>query len=323
VAVSKSLALFEPKVQLLANYLLSTAGAELTPTADSENGVRYLEAERITGDEPRAVTKWLEDLAVKGVLDRRFVSKLILCPKCGSMDVPVNYCCPHCRSVEIDKKALFEHLACGIIDKEDNFKKNGQLACPRCGRSLGQLGITHKAVGTWFLCRTCLKPFDRPLSFHVCGKCKQFFVIEDAVLIDAFAYKLSKEAESQLKSGGIFLKPIKEVLEHMGYDVAIGGRLHGASGADHRFDLIGIRSDGSRKETVAVDVVSSDGLVGDSAVTTMFAKRYDANPDKSVLVAIPGINESGKKLAAMYRISIVEATSGLEAVEKLKQSVGN
>lgn len=323
MAASKSLALFEPKVQLLANYLLSTTAAELTPTPDSENGVRYLEAERITGDEPRVVAKWLEDLAAKGVLDKRFVSKLILCPKCGSMDVPINYCCPHCRSVEIDKKALFEHLACGIIDKEDNFKKNGQFACPRCGRSLGQLGITHKAVGTWFLCRTCLKPFDRPLSFHVCGKCRHFFVIEDAVLIDSFAYKLSKEAESQLKSGGIFLKPIKEVLESLGYDVVIGGTLHGASGADHRFDLIGSRTDGSRKETVAVDVVSSDGLVGDSAVATMFAKRYDANPDKPVLVVIPGINESGKKLAAMYRIAIVEAASGFEAVEKLKQSVGS
>jgi hypothetical protein len=318
VVASKPLILFEPKFVLLANYLLTGSSQELQPTPDAVGGFRYVEAEKIAGDDPATTKKWLEELASSGVLERRFVSKLVTCPKCGSSDTPIQYCCSYCRSIDIDKKLLFEHFACGVIEKEDNFKKGDQLECPRCGRQLGELGITHKAVGTWFLCRSCLKSFDRPQSFHVCRNCRNFFVVEDSVMTDVFAYRLSKDAEAQLKSGGVFLKPLKDVLENLGYDVAIAAVLRGASGTNHQFDLVGTRDDGPAKEVVAIDVVASDGFVEDSSVTTMFAKRYDANPSKSVLVVIPAIRESGKKLAALYKIVLIEAGNASEAVDKLR-----
>jgi len=319
VVASKSLILFEPKVLLLANYLLTEGTTELFPILENEVSLRYPEAERITGDDTATVSKWLEGLVAKKVLEKRFVSKLIMCPKCGSANTPVHYCCPHCRSVEIDKKALFEHLACGVIDKEDNFRKNGRLICPRCSRQLGELGITHRSVGTWFLCRTCQKAFDRPQSFHVCGRCKEFFVVEDAVLSDVFAYGLSKGAEDELKSGGLFLKPLKDVMEGLGYKVAVAGVLRGASGTEHRFDLVGSIEKGSAKEIIALDIVASTGYVGDATVIATFAKRYDANPTKSILVAVPGIEENGKKLAALYSIDVIEADSASKAVGKLSE----
>jgi hypothetical protein len=317
VVASKSLILFDPKVLLLANYLLTEGTHELVPTFDSELGVRYLEGERVTDDDPETVSRWLAELATKGVLEKRFVSKLVICPKCGSTDTPVHYCCPHCRSIEIDKKALFEHLACGVIDKEDNFKKGEQLICPRCSRELGELGITHRSVGTWFLCRTCQKAFDRPQSFHVCGRCRQLFVIEDAKMSDVYAYKLSKGAEDELRSGGLFLKPIKDLMEQLGFRVKVAGVLQGASGAEHRFDLLGTRDKGKAKETVALDVVTSSGYVGDATVIATFAKRYDTNPTRLVLVVVPRMEESGKKLAGLYGIEVIEARSASEAEDKL------
>jgi hypothetical protein len=317
VVASKSLTLFDPRVLLLANYLLTEGTHELAPTFDNELGVRYLEGERVTGDDSATVGRWLDELATKGVLERKFVSKLVMCPKCGSADTPVQYCCPHCRSIEIDKKALFEHLACGVIDKEDNFKKGEQLICPRCSRELGELGITHRSVGTWFQCRTCQKAFDRPQSFHVCRRCKQLFVIEDAALSDVFAYKLSKVAEDELKSGGLFLKPLKDVMEQLGFTVTVAGILRGASGTEHRFDLLGIKQIGKAKETVALDLVTSSGYVGDATVIATFAKRYDTNPTRLVLVVVPRIEESGRKLADLYKIEIIEAASASEAEGKL------
>lgn len=321
MAASKSLVLVEPKVQLLANFLLTGGAPEIAPDLDTELGVRYLEVERLTSEDPGAVKKWLERLVTEGVLKRRFVNKLIICPKCSSSDTPIHYCCPHCRSLDLEKKALFEHLACGVIDKEDNFRKDGQLVCPRCSRQLGDLGITHRAVGSWFFCRSCLKPFDRPMSFHVCAKCKHYFAVEDAIFVDVFAYGLTEEAEKQLKSGGFFLKPLKDMLEKSGYTVAVGGMLRGSSGTDHRFDLVGSKQQGSVVETVVLDVVSSDRLVSDGSVTTMFAKRYDTNPKKSILVVIPGITENGKKLASLYKIEVVEAGTAPEAIDKLRVSL--
>ena len=321
MVAGKQVILFEPKLQLLANYLLAGSALEVLPTPDREIGARYLEAERITDDPPATVKIWLEGLASSGVLQRRFVNKIVLCPKCGSANTPVQYCCPVCRSIDIDKKTLLEHLACGAKDKDDSFRRGSQWICPRCSRPLGELGINHKTVGTWFLCRACQKPFDRPQSFHVCEKCRHFFVIEEAVLTDVYAYRLSEDTESQLKGGGVFVKPLKEVLESLGYRVETAGILRGVSGTDHRFDLVGVRESGSKRETVAVDLVASDRLVGDESITTMFAKRYDTNPEKSALVVIPGIVENGRKLASLYKIALIEAASATEAVEKLRLSL--
>jgi hypothetical protein len=318
VVASKQLILVDPKFQLLANYLLSASSSELMPLVHVERGVTYPEAEKITGDDTATVNKWLERLASDNILERRFVSKLIICAKCGSSDTPVQYCCPNCKSIEIDKKSLLEHLACGVIDKDDNFKQGGRLVCPRCSRELGELGISHRAVGTWFLCRGCMKPFDKPHSFHLCRKCRHFFAIDDAVLEDVWAYRLTAEAQSQIRSGSMFLKPLKDVLEDLGFQVTIADVLRGASGTEHRFDILGAKSEGGVKRTVAIDVFSSDGFVDDSSVITMFAKRYDTNPDRAILVVIPTIRESGKRLAALYKIDLLEASNALEAVEKIR-----
>ncbi len=316
----------DPKVQLLANYLLTGTG-ELSPALDLEFGARYPEAERITGHDPVTVKRWLEGLVSNGVLETKFVGKLLICPKCGSSDTPIHYSCPDCRSINIVKKALLEHLACGLIDKDDNFGKPGQQVCPRCSRQLGEMGITHKSAGTWFLCRICQKPFTRPQAFHVCGRCKNFFTIEEAVLQDVYAYRLSKDAGAELKSGSMVLKPLKLMMEELGYEVSVADILHGASGTVHIFDLLCVKQTGSAKETVAVDVVASDRFSEDSSIAAyflkeaywhLFAKRYDTNPDRAVLVAIPAIHEAGRKLAALYRVTLIEAGTTPEAAEKLK-----
>jgi len=329
---SKPMVLFDPKIQLLANYLSSGTSRELSPVPDLQFGVRYPEAERITGDDPVTVKKWLEELVSDGILETKFEGKLLICLKCGSSDTPVHYCCPFCKSIDIEKKALFEHLACGVIDKDDNFGKPGQQVCPRCSRRLDEMGITHRTVGTWFLCRSCQKSFSRTQSFHICNKCKNFFIMEDAELQDIHAYRLCKDAEAELKSGGMFLKPLKDLMEDLGYAVTVAGNLHGASGTVHIFDLVGVKQGEDQKETLAVDVVASDRFVEESSVTAyflkeaywhLFAKRYETNPDRTVLVAIPAIHETGRKLAALYKVTLIEAGSALEAVEKLRADLSS
>lgn len=251
MAAGKQTLLFDPEVQLLANFLLAGSPSELLPSTDNELGIRYLEAERITGDEPTAVTKWLENLASKGILDRRFVRKIAVCPKC----------------------------------------------------------------------RACQKPIESPQSNQVCEKCGQSFAIEDGAVTDLYAYRLSKETKSQLRGEGSLLKPFGEALAGFGYHVTIGGVLQGASGTEHRFNLVGVKESGSGKETVVVDVIASDHLIDENPVVIMFGKRYDTNASKSALIAIPGIVENGRKLASLYRIALIEASSLTEGVDKLRLSL--
>jgi hypothetical protein len=50
----------------------------------------------------------------------------------------------------------------------------------------------------------------------------------------------------------------------------------------------------------------------------LFAKIYDVAPDKSCLIAIPKVNESGKKLAALYKINLIEAKDQKEIMKALQ-----
>jgi len=50
----------------------------------------------------------------------------------------------------------------------------------------------------------------------------------------------------------------------------------------------------------------------------MFAKIFDVNPEKACFVAIPKMSESGRKLATLYKIDLIEAKNQTAAIEALK-----
>jgi hypothetical protein len=63
---------------------------------------------------------------------------------------------------------------------------------------------------------------------------------------------------------------------------------------------------------------STDDVVAEQPVIALFAKIYDVAPDKSCLIAIPKVNESGKKLAVLYKINLIEAKDQKEIMKALQ-----
>jgi hypothetical protein len=57
---------------------------------------------------------------------------------------------------------------------------------------------------------------------------------------------------------------------------------------------------------LALDFVVSEESVGEDKVISMFAKVFDTNPPRSILVAFPGLTKKAKKLAEQYEIDVVE-----------------
>ena len=87
------------------------------------------------------------------------------------------------------------------------------------------------------------------------------------------------------------------------------------------FDLTAV-SAGKKKNTTVIDfATSTDDAVSEHSVIAMFAKIFDATPDKACLVAIPKMNENGRKLASLYKIDLVEAKNQNMAIEALKTCV--
>jgi transcription elongation factor Elf1 len=306
--------------QLVLSKFLSGELAKLDPVYDPAYGYTYPVIEAIVGD-PSATVEFLTHLYELGILKRQTFDKMIYCPSCSSANVSIRYCCPYCKSFNIKKSALIEHIPCGYIDTEDRFKKEDKLVCPRCHTELNKPEVNYRRAGVWCACNDCGKSFDIPVPSHFCRVCGKSFTFEEAVYRDVYSYSLNEEIMKEAGVGYILVAPIKEFLQNRGFTVESPGFLKGKSGASHMFDIAASRGT-ITQNVIVIDLATAvDEPVSEQSIIAMFAKIYDVAPDKACLIAIPRMSDSGRKLAELYNIKLIEAKDQNEAIKALEKSV--
>jgi len=315
----KLLKLFKDhKVQLLISKFVSGELGKLNPVYDPKHGFRYPLVDEIVGESSNT-NKFLQKLFEGGVLNRKLYDKIVYCPTCSSANVSIHYTCPYCKSFDIKKSSLIEHIKCGYIDTEDHFQKEDKLVCPKCNKELISPDVDHHKAGVWCSCNKCTKSFDIPVPAHFCRECKENFTFDEAIYKDVYEYSLSPEAAKEVTLGWVMIGPIMESLEDIGFKVESPGFLNGKSGTRHMFDLTAVSE--KKKLITAIDLATSEDVVSDQVVISMFAKIFDTNPEKACLVAIPNMSESAKKLAKLYKIKLIEANDQTAAIKALKEYV--
>ncbi|MEM3737639.1 MAG: hypothetical protein QXJ75_06120 [Candidatus Bathyarchaeia archaeon] len=291
---------------------ITVMNGELEPLLDAERGCRYPEVEKILGNSEEAAA-FLERLAAEGVLERKLTSKSLGCPHCHSPNIAILTFCPYCRSYNIEKSLLLEHLKCGYIGTDSQFRREDKLICPKCNALLAEGGKDYRKIGAWFECHECRKRFSEPSTHERCRGCGATFQINDADLVSCYSYTLGKEATLRTQRLKTIL-PISAFLKSAGYSVENSGRIQGKSGVSHQFDLVATKGD----EKLLVDVACSEVEVDIQPVITMFAKTYDiAPPSRAILVAMPSLSNAAKQLANLYQIAFVEGKDSGEVTAKL------
>ena len=306
--------------QILLDKFLSGEVNELQPTYDPKHGYHYPTVEAIAGDAAN-VEAFLKKLHDAGILERELFDKGITCPKCSSTSISVHYCCPYCKSFDIQRSSLIEHVKCGYMDVEENFRKGGKLICPKCHDELKKLDVDYRRAGIWCVCTDCGKSFDIPVTGLFCRDCHTNFTFEDAVIRDVYSYRLKEDAKQEAGLGWVLVTPIKEFLTQIGLEVEGPAFLKGKSGANHVFDVVAKSKDAARKVTVFDLSTSSEGVVSEQPVIALFAKIFDVSPSQAYLIAIPKLNENGRKMAELYNIRIVEAKDQKEAIRSLAATI--
>jgi transcription elongation factor Elf1 len=292
--------------QLFISKFVSGELSKLEPVFDPKNGYGYPVVNEIVGDSSSA-DEFLESLFGAGILDRELYDKITYCPYCNSANISIHYCCPHCKSFNIKKSALIEHISCGYIEIEERFRQGDKLVCPRCRKELIRPDVDFHKAGVWCACNECDKSFDIAVPAHFCRDCRTSFTFEDSVYKDVYSYSLTSDAAKEMTAGLIMIAPILEFLQNCGFKVESPGFLKGKSGASHKFDITASPA-GVKRNITAIDLATSnDDVVSEQSVIAMFAKIYDVSPDKAYLIAIPKMNENGKKLATLYKIELIEA----------------
>jgi transcription elongation factor Elf1 len=308
------------KVQLLISKFVSDELGTLNPIYDPKRGFSYPIIDEILGDSS-STEKFLQNLFEGGVLERKLYDKIVYCPSCSSANLSIHYTCPHCKSFDVKKSSLIEHIKCGYIDTEDHFQKDDKLVCPRCNKELTNPDVDYHKAGVWCTCNQCGKSFDIPVPAHFCRECHQNFTFDESVYRDVYSYSLTPEAAKEATLGCVLTVPIIEFLENRGFKVESPGFLDGKSGTRHMFDLTAVSAGKNKNVTVIDFATSTDDVVSEQSVIAMFAKIFDATPDKACLVAIPKMSENGRKLASLYKIDLVEAKNQSTVIDSLKACV--
>lgn len=304
--------------QAFLSKFLSGEIRELDPVCDIKLGYRYPVVEEIVGDASSAEA-FLNRLYEAGILERRLYDKIIYCPKCGSAGVSVRYCCPFCKSFDIQKSSLIEHVKCGYMDVEENFEKGSKLVCPKCHEDLKKLDVDYRKAGVWCSCKECGKNFDIPVPSHFCRNCRLIFTFEDTVTKNVYAYTLREEAKEEASLGWVLIAPIRQFLLDEGFEVESPAFLKGKSGANHVFDIVAHKKQVGQRVMVIDLATSNESMVSEQPVIALFAKIFDVSPDSAYLIAIPRVNENGKKMAELYNIQVIEARNQKDATRALRE----
>ena len=306
--------------QELLNKFLSGEIKRLDPVYDQQTGYHYPEVEAIVGNAAQAEA-FLDKLQHEGVLEKKLYDKTIFCPNCGSADVAFRYCCPFCKSFDIQKSSLIEHVKCGYMDIEANFRQGNIYVCPKCHMELKKLDVDYRKAGVWCACNECKKNFDIPVPEHFCRNCSTISSFEGAVIKNVYTYTVKESMKEAASLNAFLIAPIRTFLIEEGLTVESPAFLKGKSGTNHSFDIVAYKGN-AKQNPIVLDVTKATGeIVSEQPVIALFAKIFDVSPDKAYLIAVPQLNENGRKMAQLYNIQAIEARSQKDAVKALKEKL--
>ncbi len=138
---------------------------------------------------------------------------------------------------------------------------------------------------------------------------------------DVYSYTLSNQAKQEAAGSWVLIAPIRDFLIERGFEVEGPAFLKGKSGANHMFDVIA-RKGTAKKEVTVIDLATStESEVSEQPVIALFAKIFDVSPSHAYLIAMPKMNDNGKKMAELYNIRVVDARNQNEAIEALQEKL--
>jgi hypothetical protein len=71
-----------------------------------------------------------------------------------------------------------------------------------------------------------------------------------------------------------------------------------------------------------IDLATSTGAcVTEQPVIALFAKMFDVSPEDAYLIAIPKVNDNGKRMAELYKIHLIEVKDQKDATTILKEEL--
>ncbi|MEM0232314.1 MAG: hypothetical protein QXI49_03925 [Candidatus Methanomethylicaceae archaeon] len=313
----------DEKLIKLFEYLIKKGKDSLIPEYDPKNGTTYPDVIEACNASQKEVFEIVNKLVAMGLGNFEYHDQILRCPYCGAEHLKIYFYCPFCNSLQIVKEILMEHIRDGVIGPISKFRKpDGSLVCPSCGAKLSIEGRDYRTIGIWYRCLSCYRQFDLPRINFRCLVCKKEMTPHGLTITSISKVIIKKEVIEEFSYKHFILKPlmeeIKNELERFGFKINSPGMLVGKSGITHKFNIVSIDNSGNN---IVIDLIASKERVGESEIMSYFLKNIDVSPKKAIIIVIPGLMEEARKLAASYKMDIIEGNSVQEIISKFKSLI--
>jgi hypothetical protein len=156
------------------------------------------------------------EMASQGLLERKFFDKINICPHCASARMTAREYCSSCGGADIVEEPIVHHLKCACQGPERDFRRGGELVCPKCLQQLKNFSVDYDRPGSIGVCRSCSHLSTEHKVGFVCLDCDSRI---DARHIDSktiYCYGLTAAGRACVTSGA----PLPQA-----EDISIGGRV--------------------------------------------------------------------------------------------------
>lgn len=137
-------------------------------------------------------------LVARGLMRRRFFSRMHECRACNSRRLNVREECPSCRSANLTGTELIHHYHCASLLPEHEFRQGSRLVCPKCSQHLRNYGKDYDRPGRVLRCEDCEKTSSEPEVGFMCMDCNTRCDGNEALQVDIFSYSLTEAAITML-----------------------------------------------------------------------------------------------------------------------------
>ena len=122
-----------------------------------------------------------------GILSRRVLDKVLVCPKCASLPT-FRFGCQQCGSGSILRSIMVHHFACACVAPLKQFEGEVSLQCPKCQTKHLIAGTDFEYAPGTHHCQTCgWKSHELEQTGH-CLRCETRFPFHQAVEQEMVGY---------------------------------------------------------------------------------------------------------------------------------------
>lgn len=260
----------------------------------------------------------VEGLFDQEILERTQTGQTLTCPHDDSFHIRPRLFCPKCSSNDILKTDLIEHYKCGSINSEDEYIKDQELVCPKCNKTLHQIGVDYKKNPA-FICKKCGNRISSPPIQFECKDFGHKFNVNEANIRELYTYTLTNKARTELEKLLFNYKPLINYFEELGFKVKSPLILAGFSGVKHQFDILGLRIRKER-DSLLLKLVPTNYSLQVEEVQRIYGEIIDTQPDYAIIIALPDSTNDAKSFADITNITLVDGIKAEDVVQNLIDS---